>query len=101
MYYYLLRTTDFWLFLHNCLFNVGLVIPYYASCFCRFVLLYVRVVRKLLCILIILGIPLTFRIVYICFYNFTVYSDVFVVEKKQVITTNQYIVSEYRWIAQL
>jgi len=36
MYYYLLRTTEIRLFLHICLFNAGLAIPYYASCFCDF-----------------------------------------------------------------
>jgi len=42
MYYYLLRTTEIWLFLHVCLFNIGLVMPYFASFLRVYVLLNVR-----------------------------------------------------------
>jgi len=64
MYYYLLRTTEIWLFLHICLFNFGLL-TLLCKLFCGFVLLNVGVVPILLCILIIVGIPLTFRRVYL------------------------------------
>jgi len=42
MYYYLLRTTEIWLFLHICLFNVGLVMQILLR---FYVLLNVRVLR--------------------------------------------------------